>query len=242
MRGNGIEFLLVQSRGGRWIFPKGGIESGLTHAQSAALEAFEEAGVHGRIEEISFARYIRRERGGAQSSAKPARDTLVHAYLCEVRRLGRPQELNRNRTWFTAQKAKRRLQEDRAEDFGAELARVVDRALSRIQRLQRPARSTAERTHRDALHKARFEGFEDGRFRGDPRQAALARYFPRPRPDPQPHKVLQSGAPEAIRRPVLRLGAGTAPAITAIDSGRGTNLSKPKHSPSRKHKAPGSLV
>ena len=135
MRGTGIEFLLVQSRGGRWIFPKGSIESGLTHAQSAALEAFEEAGVHGRIEETSFARYVRRERGGIQNSAKLAGDTLVHAYLCEVRRLGRPQESNRNRTWFTAQKAKRRLQEDRAEDFGAELAGVVDRALARIQRL-----------------------------------------------------------------------------------------------------------
>src|SRR5271155_2735893 len=51
----GIEFLLVQTRGGRWIFPKGGVERGLTYAQSAALEAFEEAGVHGRMEEIPFA-------------------------------------------------------------------------------------------------------------------------------------------------------------------------------------------
>ena len=49
------EFLLVQTRGGRWIFPKGGVEPGLTRAQSAALEAFEEAGVHGRMETISFA-------------------------------------------------------------------------------------------------------------------------------------------------------------------------------------------
>src|ERR1700733_5655545 len=53
----GIEFLLVRTRGGRWIFPKGGVEAGLRQAQSAALEAFEEAGVHGRIEEMPFARY-----------------------------------------------------------------------------------------------------------------------------------------------------------------------------------------
>ena len=39
----GIEFLLVQTRGGRWTFPKGGVEPGLTRAQTAALEAFEEA-------------------------------------------------------------------------------------------------------------------------------------------------------------------------------------------------------
>src|SRR5882672_1187772 len=55
----GIEFLLVRTRGGRWTFPKGSVESGLTHAQAAALEAFEEAGVHGRIEEAAFARYVR---------------------------------------------------------------------------------------------------------------------------------------------------------------------------------------
>src|SRR5271157_2828127 len=57
----GVEFLLVQSRGGRWIFPKGGAEPGLTLAQSAALEAFEEAGVHGRMEAIPFIRYFRRQ-------------------------------------------------------------------------------------------------------------------------------------------------------------------------------------
>src|SRR5438132_1564227 len=45
IRGSNIEFLLVQTRGGRWTFPKGGVEPALTHAQAAALEAYEEAGV-----------------------------------------------------------------------------------------------------------------------------------------------------------------------------------------------------
>src|SRR5579863_8048135 len=62
INGNGIEFLLVQTRGGRWTFPKGHVEPGLTHAQSAALEAHEEAGVHGRMEEVSFSRYFLRSR------------------------------------------------------------------------------------------------------------------------------------------------------------------------------------
>src|SRR5271169_3518963 len=70
MRKRGIEFLLVQSRGGRWIFPKGGVESGLTPAQSAALEAFEEAGVHGRMEEIPFARYFRRKPDTAAATKR----------------------------------------------------------------------------------------------------------------------------------------------------------------------------
>ena len=71
MRKGGIEFLLVQTRGGRWIFPKGGVEPGLTDAQSAALEAFEEAGVHGRMEAISFARYFKRREPA--SAAKDVR-------------------------------------------------------------------------------------------------------------------------------------------------------------------------
>ncbi len=124
-----IEFLLVQTRGGRWIFPKGSAEPGLSNAQAAALEAFEEAGVHGRIEESSFARYVRRK-------AVEFRDTPIEittsAYLCEVSRLDPPPEANRNPSWFSPEKAKRRLREDRAPAYGSELARVIDRAVIRI--------------------------------------------------------------------------------------------------------------
>src|SRR5436853_6858961 len=94
----GLEFLLVKTRNGRWTFPKGSVESGLTHAQAAALEAFEEAGVHGRIEEVSFTRYVRRKGSGSSSAIEVG----VSAHLCEVLRLGPPQEFNRNRTWFSA--------------------------------------------------------------------------------------------------------------------------------------------
>jgi 8-oxo-dGTP pyrophosphatase MutT (NUDIX family) len=136
VRGGIIEFLLVQTGKGRWIFPKGSVEPGLTHAQAAALEAFEEAGVHGRMEEAAFTRYVRRKRGeGRNSAARSAeKEPAVSVHLCEVLRLVPPQETNRNPTWFSTEKAKRRLLEDRPADFGAELARVVDRALSRIQR------------------------------------------------------------------------------------------------------------
>jgi 8-oxo-dGTP pyrophosphatase MutT (NUDIX family) len=133
VRGNGIEFLLVQTRGGHWIFPKGGAEPGLTHAQAAALEAFEEAGVHGRIEEASFTQYVPRKRGAGRNS--PAEESAVSAHLCEVRKLDPPQEANRRPTWLSPEKAKQRLREDRNPEYGAELARVVDRAVARISRL-----------------------------------------------------------------------------------------------------------
>jgi 8-oxo-dGTP pyrophosphatase MutT (NUDIX family) len=144
---NSIEFLLVQTRGGRWTFPKGSAEPGLTHAQAAALEAFEEAGVHGRMEEASFTRYVRRKRGPQDSGAP---EIAFNAHLCEVLWLGPPQESDRNPTWFPADKAKRRLLEDRAPEYGAELARVVDRAAIRIQRLRNGTSAT------DALQKVHF--------------------------------------------------------------------------------------
>ena len=136
VRGGEIEFLLVRTGKGRWIFPKGSVEPGLTHAQAAALEAFEEAGVHGRMEEASFARYIRRRRRESRNAAgrSAEKESAVNAHLCEVLRLVPPQELGRNPTWFSPDKAKRRLQEHRTPDFGNELARVVDRAVSRIRR------------------------------------------------------------------------------------------------------------
>jgi 8-oxo-dGTP pyrophosphatase MutT (NUDIX family) len=134
-----LEFLLVRTGKGRWIFPKGSVEPGLTHAQAAALEAFEEAGVHGRIEEASFTRYVRRRRRQREARnwtgrSEKEKESAVNAHLCEVLRLVPPQEMDRNPTWFPAEKAKRRLREDRTPEFGTELARVVDRAVSHIQR------------------------------------------------------------------------------------------------------------
>src|SRR6202163_4486938 len=105
VRDGNIEFLLVRTRKGRWIFPKGKAEPGLTHAQAAALEAFEEAGVHGRMEEASFARYVRRKRGmrgAARADRSAEKEIVVQAHLCEVSRLDAPQEQGRNPTWFSA--------------------------------------------------------------------------------------------------------------------------------------------
>jgi 8-oxo-dGTP pyrophosphatase MutT (NUDIX family) len=163
LRGNDVEFLLVQTRGGRWTFPKGSAERGLTHAQAAALEAFEEAGVHGRMEEVSFTRYTRRKGGGNSDnySRSDDKELAVNAHLCEVTRLDPPQEFDRNPTWFSAAQAKRRLREGRKPDYGTELARVVDRAVARIQRLRNSAHTLPDElpinvSKKDALQKVHF--------------------------------------------------------------------------------------
>ncbi len=50
--------LLITSRGrGKWIFPKGGLVEGMTPWESAALEAYEEAGVEGEIEKSPIGSY-----------------------------------------------------------------------------------------------------------------------------------------------------------------------------------------
>jgi 8-oxo-dGTP pyrophosphatase MutT (NUDIX family) len=147
VRSSGIEFLLVRTNSGHWTFPKGNAEPGLTHAQAAALEAFEEAGVHGRMEEASFARYVRRKRADIRNSTRSEKsgekEIAIQAHLCEVSRLEAPQERDRHPTWFPAEKAKRRLCEDRTSDFGAELVRVVDCAVGRIRRLLNKTSSAA---------------------------------------------------------------------------------------------------
>jgi 8-oxo-dGTP pyrophosphatase MutT (NUDIX family) len=145
-----IEFLLVRTGNGHWTFPKGGVEPGLTHAQAAALEAFEEAGVHGRMEEVSFARYVRRKGRGTRGSAGGEIGTSAH--LCEVLRLVQPQESDRTPTWSSIDKTKKKLLEGRGAEFGVELIRVVDVAVARIQRL---SHSVTESD--DAIRRVQFE-------------------------------------------------------------------------------------
>jgi 8-oxo-dGTP pyrophosphatase MutT (NUDIX family) len=152
MRDGQPQFLLVRTRRGRWTFPKGGVVSGMTRAESAALEAFEEAGVHGRIEEAPFVRFaLRKRRKGDDESGEAS----VQAHLCEVTRLVTPEEDDRNPTWFSAVKTKRKLREGRTPQEGTGLARVVDGAQAKIrhardQRIQPP----------DPLQKVQFEASE----------------------------------------------------------------------------------
>ena len=163
VRGGSIEFLLVQTRdSGRWTFPKGSAEPGLTHAQAAALEASEEAGVHGRIEEEPFVRYARRKRRMKPSAESGAGKFTVSAHLCEVRRLSPAQESGRNRTWFAARDASQRLREGRRRDDGAEFARVIAGAVERIQRLRadhevKTDRLRLDSVQKDALQKVQFD-------------------------------------------------------------------------------------
>jgi 8-oxo-dGTP pyrophosphatase MutT (NUDIX family) len=120
-----IEFLLVNTDSGRWTFPKGSIDDGMSDYGAAEQEAFEEAGATGRIERTHFAFYLHARRN---------RNYLVKAFLLEVWGTDRPVERYRTPVWCTAEQAKKRLARYREGNYVHELCRVVDSAVERITR------------------------------------------------------------------------------------------------------------
>jgi 8-oxo-dGTP pyrophosphatase MutT (NUDIX family) len=59
-----IEILLITSRDRqKWVVPKGGISNGMSPPASAAKEAWEEAGVIGRVDANKLGTYKYRKRG-----------------------------------------------------------------------------------------------------------------------------------------------------------------------------------
>ena len=58
-RGDTWEFLLVTSKGGKWIFPKGIVERNMSPEETAANESKEEAGIRGRVMPNPVGSYMR---------------------------------------------------------------------------------------------------------------------------------------------------------------------------------------
>jgi 8-oxo-dGTP pyrophosphatase MutT (NUDIX family) len=59
-----LRILLITSNGGKWIVPKGLVEPDLSPEESAAQEAFEEAGVRGWVLPKAVGRYQYQKWGG----------------------------------------------------------------------------------------------------------------------------------------------------------------------------------
>lgn len=102
--------LLITSRGtGRWIIPKGWPMAGRTLAGAAALEAWEEGGVEGRIEPDELGRY----RYGKAQDCGFATPVEVRVFRLQVRHLAAtfPEEGQRRREWFDPVQAAERVEE-----------------------------------------------------------------------------------------------------------------------------------
>lgn len=131
VNGHGIEFLLVNTNGGKkWTFPKGSPSSFLSHSQAAAREAMEEAGVDGKIEARHFSLYLHSK--GVFWKLPGVTEYVVAAFLMEVKHVGNSCEPERNPTWFKASDAKDILAKGREVKYARELNAVIDKAVDRI--------------------------------------------------------------------------------------------------------------
>lgn len=130
-RGPSVEFLLVNTNGGnKWTFPKGDPESSLSHGQAAEREAWEEAGVRGRLEPRHFCLYIHSK--GVFWKSPGVREYVIKAFLLEVEFVEEPQEPTRNPTWFSPEETRKILAKGREVKYARELQAVVDRAMEKI--------------------------------------------------------------------------------------------------------------
>ncbi|GAA0626965.1 hypothetical protein GCM10009422_24880 [Brevundimonas kwangchunensis] len=101
---DGIEILLVTSRETRrWVTPKGGRMPGKTDAEAAAIEALEEAGVHGEVaaHPIGVFRYLK------VLKRRAARWCVVAVYPLEVYILqgAWKEQAERERVWMSQEQA-----------------------------------------------------------------------------------------------------------------------------------------
>ena len=98
-----VQFCLVTSRrSGRWIVPKGWQMNGQTPMDAAATEAFEEAGVRGKIEPrpIGVFSYYK-------VHSKNELPCIAVVYPLKVKKVLRtwPEHKERNRKWLSRKKA-----------------------------------------------------------------------------------------------------------------------------------------
>jgi 8-oxo-dGTP pyrophosphatase MutT (NUDIX family) len=117
--------MLVTSRGtGRWIIPKGRPEKGVAPHKLAAREAFEEAGLLGRIDRQPLGRY---------RDLKRRADGRAVEYEIEVFRLEVERELpewpekgQRERRWYPLDEAVARAEPDGLVDILAGLRACLE--------------------------------------------------------------------------------------------------------------------
>ena len=106
LRAGVVEVLLVTSRSGkRWVVPKGIVEADLSPAESAAKEAWEEAGVLGSVRPESVGSYQYQKWGGT---------CTVEVFVLDVERLEDtwPEQESRQRRWVDVDEAAELVRED----------------------------------------------------------------------------------------------------------------------------------
>jgi 8-oxo-dGTP pyrophosphatase MutT (NUDIX family) len=115
--------LLVTSRETkRWIIPKGWPIKGLKPPKAAAREAYEEAGVRGRISRRAFGHYIYEKRLEDSVITVPCQ---VEVFPLVVKRQSKdwPESKQRMRRWFPAAEAAALVDNDQLHNLIQELGK-----------------------------------------------------------------------------------------------------------------------
>ena len=115
------ELLMITSRGGKkWIFPKGIVEPDMTAVESAAKEAFEEAGVKGEIYPKLIGIYIYKKWGD---------QCRVQVFLMRVNELLKewPEAYFRQRMWVSFEEAKKLVKSGELRKILYQVPDIIDR-------------------------------------------------------------------------------------------------------------------
>lgn len=109
VRNNKVQVLLVTSRETRrWIVPKGWPMNGATPHEAALQEAWEEAGVKGKLQgnSLGIYSYVKKQKRSHQPC-------VVVVFAIKVRTTAKayPEAHERRRKWFSLKKAANKVQE-----------------------------------------------------------------------------------------------------------------------------------
>ena len=120
-----IEILLITTRSRKWTIPKGIIEDGMSATEAAIQEAYEEAGIQGKLHEISVGRYQYHKWGGTCE---------VEVFLMAVTQMldHCPEDYFREREWRTIDDARAIVKHEG-------LRGILGRVTPIIQNTQRPS-------------------------------------------------------------------------------------------------------
>lgn len=111
MKDGVLEILLITNRPGtRWVIPKGIVEPDLSPAESAAKEAWEEAGIKGLLSTQPAGRYDYRKWGGT------CRVEVFHMQVMEICDAWPEQDI-RYREWLAPDTATGRIAEPELRDM-----------------------------------------------------------------------------------------------------------------------------
>lgn len=117
-----VVFLLITSRrSANWVFPKGSPIKGLSPTETAAQEAFEEAGIRGEIAAEPVGTYLNE----GNSKSKPWVEIHLYPMLVTEQVDEWPEEEQRFRHWVLLPEARKLLANKQAADLAVKLQRQL---------------------------------------------------------------------------------------------------------------------